>query len=81
MDEDGIDLGARKLGALRENSNYFRMRLTDMGLSSYDCPVIPVMLYNTAKTPAFSRECFWRGIAVVIVEFPAVLVFGSRAWM
>jgi len=82
MGRDGTDIGARKLDALRDNSNYFRMRLTDMGLhvlGNYDSPIMPVMLYNPTKIAAFSRECLKRGLAVVVVGFPAVPILMSRA--
>ena len=82
MGEDGTDIGKRKLTALRDNSNYFRMRLMDMGLhvlGHFDSPIIPVMLYNPTKIAAFSRECLKRGLAVVVVGFPAVPILMSRA--
>ena len=82
MGEDGTNIGKQKLDALRDNSNYFRMRLTDMGLhvlGNYDSPIMPVMLYNPTKIAAFSRECLKRGLAVVVVGFPAVPILMSRA--
>ncbi len=45
---------------LRENSNYFRQRLKDMGfrvLGDKDSPIIPLMLYHPAKIVGFSRLC------------------------
>lgn len=80
--DDGTNRGKRKLQALRDNSNYFRMRLKEMGLivlGQYDSPVVPVMIYNLTKIGAFSRECFKRGLAVVVVGFPAVPVLMARA--
>lgn len=82
MGQDGTSIGKEKLTALRDNSNYFRMRLTDMGLhvlGNYDSPIMPVMLYNPTKIAAFSRECLKRGLAVVVVGFPAVPILMSRA--
>jgi len=82
MGEDGTNIGKKKIQALRDNSNYFRMRLQDMGLQvlgHYDSPIIPVMIYNPTKIAAFSRECFKRGLAVVVVGFPAVPILESRA--
>jgi serine palmitoyltransferase len=79
---DGTDVGANKLRSLRENSNFFRKGLEDIGLQvygDYDSPVIPVMLYNPTKIAAFSRECFDRGLAVVVVGFPATPLISSRA--
>lgn len=82
MGEDGTNIGKRKLQALRDNSNYFRMRLREMGLfvmGHYDSPIMPVMLFHPAKIAAFSRECYKRGLAVVVVGFPAVTILQSRS--
>ena len=82
MGEDGTNIGRKKIQSLRDNSNYFRMRLERMGLhvlGHYDSPIMPVMLYNPTKIAAFSRECFKRGLAVVVVGFPAVPILESRA--
>jgi serine palmitoyltransferase len=82
LGEDGTDLGKRKLQALRDNSNYFRMRLQEMGvhvLGHYDSPIMPIMLYNPTKIAAFSRECLKRGLAIGVVGFPIVPILMSRA--
>jgi len=82
MGLDGTNIGKQKIAALRDNSNYFRMRLIDMDLhvmGHYDSPIMPVMLYNPTKIAAFSRECLKRGLAVVVVGFPAVPILMSRA--
>jgi len=79
---DGTDVGATKLAALRANSIYFRARLTTMGVKiygDYDSPVVPIMLFHPAKIAAFSRECLARGVAVVVVGFPATPLLLSRA--
>ena len=79
--KQGGGLGEKKLKDLRENANYFREACRSMGLhvyGNYDSPVIPVMLYNPTKILAFSRECFNRGLAVVVVGFPATPVVLSR---
>lgn len=79
--EDGTNTGVEKIRRLRENSNYFRQGLMDMGLEvfgDFDSPVIPVMLYNPTKIAAFSRECLKRGVAVVVVGFPATPLVLSR---
>jgi serine palmitoyltransferase len=58
------------------------MRLNDMGLlvlGRYDSPIMPVMLYIPTKIAAFSRECYKRGLAVVVVGFPAVPLLMARA--
>jgi serine palmitoyltransferase len=80
--KDGTGIGAKKLRDLRENSNFFRRSLVDMGCQvygHYDSPVIPLLLYNPTKIPAFSRECYKRGLAVVVVGFPATPLVESRA--
>ena len=71
-----------KITALRENSNYFRAELSKLGLhvvGNADSPIIPVMIYFPAKIAAFSRECLKRGLAVVVVGFPATDLIKSRS--
>ena len=75
-------LGRDKIDALKANSNYFRSELQAFGLHVYgdwDSPIVPVLLYNPTKIAAFSRECFDRGLAVVVVGFPATTLVKSRA--
>lgn len=79
---DGTGLGQRKLRAIKDNSNFFRQGLLDMGLEvlgDWDSPIMPIMLYNPAKISAFSRECLARNLAVVVVGFPATPLVLSRA--
>lgn len=79
---DGTDIGQTKIRALRDNSIFFRRELDKMRLQTlgeWDSPVIPIMLYNPAKIAAFSRECLARGLAVVVVGFPATPLLLSRA--
>uniref|UniRef100_A0A7S1XAN4 serine C-palmitoyltransferase n=1 Tax=Compsopogon caeruleus TaxID=31354 RepID=A0A7S1XAN4_9RHOD len=82
MGEDGTKIGQEKIAQLHSNSIYFRRKLTEMGLQlygDYDSPVIPIMLYLPSKIAAFSRECLKRGVAVVVVGFPATPLILSRA--
>ncbi|EOY22596.1 Long chain base2 isoform 1 [Theobroma cacao] len=82
LGEDGSSRGAQKLARIRENSNFFRSELQKMGfevLGDNDSPVMPIMLYNPAKIPAFSRECLKQNIAVVTVAFPATPLLLARA--
>lgn len=75
-------MGAKKLAALRDNSNFFRSEMKRIGLHVYgsdDSPIIPVLIYLPSKTAAFSRECLKRGLAVVVVGFPATEIILSRA--
>ncbi|CAM9755992.1 unnamed protein product [Chrysoparadoxa australica] len=81
MGEDGTTLGKHKLKALKDNSNFVRNRLEKMGVhvyGDYNSPVIPVLLYMPGKIAAFSRECYARGLAVVVVGFPATDLINSR---
>ncbi|KAG6516180.1 long chain base biosynthesis protein 2a-like [Zingiber officinale] len=74
LGEDGSSRGSQKLAQIRENSNFFRCELKKMGfevLGDNDSPIMPIMLYNPAKIPAFSRECLKQNVAVVMVAFPA----------
>jgi serine palmitoyltransferase len=82
LGEDGSNRGAQKLARIRENSNFFRAELQKMGfevLGDNDSPVMPIMLYNPAKIPAFSRECLRENLAVVVVGFPATPLLLARA--
>lgn len=81
LGEDGTTTGVEKLKVLKENSNFFRQGLIDRGFQvygEYDSPVIPVMIYFPCKLMAFSRALLARGIAVVIVGFPATSLLMSR---
>jgi len=81
MGEDGTDEGYRRLKQLRDNISFFRQNLEDMGFIIYGhaaSPVIPILLYMPAKIAAFSREMLKRGIAVVVVGFPATSIIESR---
>eukprot|EP00300_Choanocystis_sp_HF-7_P024193 c25600_g1_i1.p1 GENE.c25600_g1_i1~~c25600_g1_i1.p1 ORF type:complete len:427 (-),score=10.69 c25600_g1_i1:138-1307(-) len=80
--KDGTTLGQEKLESIRNNANYFRAELKKMGcgiLGDNDSPIIPMLLYHPTKIAAFSRECLDRGLGVVVVGFPAVPLYASRA--
>ena len=82
MNPDPNGLGQKKLQQLRDNSNFFRGEMERIGLhvyGDYDSPIIPVLIYCPAKIAAFSRECLKRGLAIVVVGFPATSVVLSRA--
>lgn len=82
MGEDGTDEGFRRLNQLKNNVRNFRHKLQDMGFIIYghdDSPVIPILLYMPCKIAAFSREMLARGIAVVVVGFPATPIIESRS--
>lgn len=75
-------LGQQKITQLAENANWFRKEMERIGLHTYgdyDSPIIPVLIYQPGKISAFSRECLSRGVAVVVVGFPATSIVLSRA--
>lgn len=74
--------GEERLQRLAFNSRYLRLGLKRLGFIVYgqdDSPIIPLMLYNPAKIPAFSHEMLRRKIAVVVVGYPATPLVSSRA--
>lgn len=80
--EIGGGEGEERLQRLAFNSRYLRLGLKRLGFIIYghdDSPIIPLMLYNPAKLPAFSHELLKRKIAVVIVGYPATPLVTSRA--
>ncbi|CDH52203.1 serine palmitoyltransferase [Lichtheimia corymbifera JMRC:FSU:9682] len=80
--EDGTDTGRKKIKQLAENSLYFATKLREMGFivyGDYGSPVIPLLLFNPAKIPAFSRELLKRGIAICLGGYPATPIISSRA--
>lgn len=82
MGEDGTDEGQQRILRLKENTAYIRRGLKDLGLQVFgadDSPVVPIMIYNVGKLAFFSRECLRRGLAVVVVGFPATPLLLSRA--
>eukprot|EP00658_Telonema_sp_P-2_P013905 TRINITY_DN15270_c0_g1_i19.p1 TRINITY_DN15270_c0_g1~~TRINITY_DN15270_c0_g1_i19.p1 ORF type:complete len:497 (+),score=95.26 TRINITY_DN15270_c0_g1_i19:57-1547(+) len=81
-DDEGNNRGQQKIAQLRENSLRLYNGLCDLGcivLGPGDSPVIPIMIYHPTKMFEFSRECLHRGIASVVVGFPATPVLLSRA--
>jgi serine palmitoyltransferase len=74
--------GAERLRRLAFNARYLRLGLKRLGFIVYghdDSPIIPLMLYNPAKMPAFSHEMLARAISVVVVGYPATPLISSRA--
>ena len=74
--------GEERLRRLAFNSRYLRLGLKRLGFIVYghdDSPIIPIMLYNPAKMPAFSHEMLRRKISVVVVGYPATPLISSRA--
>ncbi|KAJ3352361.1 serine palmitoyltransferase component [Entophlyctis luteolus] len=72
--------GRRRIQQLARNSKFFCSELKRMGFIVYgmDSPVVPLLLCHPAKIPAFSRELLKRGIAVVVVGYPATPIITSR---
>lgn len=82
MGEDGTTIGQEKILSLKENANYFRAEMKRIGfqvIGDDDSPIVPIMVYLPGKLAELSRECLKRGIALVVVGFPATSVVASRA--
>lgn len=76
----GLD-GVERVERLAFNSIYLHLGLKKLGFIIYGhdySPIIPLLLYNPAKMPAFSHEMLRRKIAVVIVAYPATPLVQSR---
>ncbi|KAJ3381723.1 serine palmitoyltransferase component [Entophlyctis sp. JEL0112] len=72
--------GRHRIQQLARNSKFFSSELKRMGFIVYgtDSPVVLLLLCHPAKIPAFSREMLKRGIAVVVVGYPATPIITSR---
>ncbi|ORX78951.1 PLP-dependent transferase [Basidiobolus meristosporus CBS 931.73] len=82
MGEDSTNDGIKRLETLAFNARYFSSRLREMGFIVYgdiDSPIVPLVLFNPANIPAFSRECLTRGIAVNVISYPNAPIVGGRA--
>lgn len=80
--ELGRPEGALRIKKLRANSVLMRKRLSDAGctlLGQDDSPVIPIVIPHPWKLCLFSRECLHRGVATVVVGYPATSLMGLRA--
>jgi len=59
---------------LWENTNYFRNKLSSLGLDTGNSqtPIIPIMIGDSAKAKQFSKMLFERGIFALPIVFPMV---------
>jgi glycine C-acetyltransferase len=66
--------------ALRENTGYFRSRMTDLGFEIIpgDHPIVPIMLRDELKTEAMAKAVTARGVLVVGFSYPIVPMGESR---
>lgn len=79
--KDDTLLGRKRIHQLKENSRFLRQGLQDLGLlvlGDDTSPVIPVMVYNLGKLPLLSRRCLERGLAIVVVGYPATPLLEAR---
>ncbi|GMM37249.1 serine C-palmitoyltransferase [Saccharomycopsis crataegensis] len=73
--------GKERIQRIAFNSRYLRAGLKKLGFIAFgmdDSPVIPLLLYVPNKLPAVARALYKRGIAVVIVGYPATPIDSSR---
>uniref|UniRef100_A0A0A9WV63 serine C-palmitoyltransferase n=1 Tax=Lygus hesperus TaxID=30085 RepID=A0A0A9WV63_LYGHE len=79
--QDGTDLGMKRIAQLKENSRFLRDGLEKLGfiiLGDNTSPVVPVMCYNSGKMLSLSRKCLERGLAIVVVGYPATSLLENR---
>lgn len=82
MGKDGTKDGQNRIRTLAENTLFFRTALKEMGFIVYGndaSPIVPMMIFMPAKISAFSREMKKRGVAVVVVGYPATPIVESRS--
>ncbi|KAI9027013.1 pyridoxal phosphate-dependent transferase [Hyaloraphidium curvatum] len=82
MGDDGTDVGRRLVARLARNAAFLATELKKRGflvLGDPGSPIVPVLLFRPASNAAFSRMCRDRGIACVVVGYPAVPLIMSRA--
>lgn len=75
------DEGRTRIQILARNARYFSDSLKKMGFIVYGdpgSPVVPLLLFQPSKILAFSNEMLQRGIAVVVVGYPATPIISSR---
>lgn len=73
--------GELRVKTLARNCRFFSRELRKLGFIVYGhehSPVIPLLLFQPCKIAAFSREMLARGIAVVVVGYPATPIISSR---
>ena len=66
---------------LKENSIYFRKELKRMGFVIYghdDSPVVPVLFYDPTLMLKVLNKLLDKGVAGVVVGFPAVPLIAAR---
>eukprot|EP00494_Astrolonche_serrata_P010821 UN10892 len=81
MGKDGTKMGQNKIKNLHNNANWFRESLEKLGLvvlGDTDSAIIPVIIGHPAKITYVSQECYKKGLAVVVVGFPATPLLSSR---
>lgn len=67
---------------LRRNIKMLRQGLIERGFVVYgdpESPIIPVLIYNPGKMSEFSRMCMAKGLAIVVVGYPATPIVSNRA--
>lgn len=79
---DGSE-GRMRINRLSFNSRYLSRALVKLGFITYghvDSPIVPLLLFNPGKMPAFSRMMLERQtpIVVVVVAYPATPLVTSR---
>ena len=74
--EHGHDLRAR----LRENTTWFRQRMTDLGFDILpgDHPIVPVMIGDAAQAAGLADKLLTKGVYVIGFSYPVVPIGKAR---
>ncbi|KAM0679781.1 serine palmitoyltransferase component [Glugoides intestinalis] len=70
-----------KLRKLKENTQRIRREMKSLGfhlLGDEESPIVPLLIPSPGKIAEFSRLCLERGIAVVVVGYPATPILLNR---
>ena len=79
--QDGSDRGVKKIQQLRDNANYFRQRLTDMGCSVLGSQDSPVMVsQKQLSSLVFSSKTLSMSSFAADSSFSGTSRWGSKNW-
>lgn len=76
-----IQRDTSRIKKAQENTKYMRKKLERLGfqlLGDKASPIVPILIFNPGKIAEFSRLCLLKGLAVVVVGYPATPVLSSR---
>ena len=71
---EDVESGKALRGKLKDNTSYFRSRMTEAGFDIKEGthPIVPVMLYDAQLASDFAKDMLAEGIYCVGFSFPVV---------